>query len=122
VFVKYRCKCIADTSKMSALVMRCPEHNERIKDWGSAYKSPYRVVIHWRDGAAGFALHKVEYDEHGFPLSIEKTGLTPVFPTTAALAHETRNKGFTMDEVSNIFYDRYIEFKEFFEEETAESN
>jgi hypothetical protein len=114
VYVKYRCECILDTNSMPELLMRCPDHGETVRDWSSVYKTSERVVIHWRDGLASFALHKVEYDQFGFPGRISKDGLTPVFPTTAELAHYARDMGLSMEEVSNIFNDRYIEYREFY--------
>ncbi|MBL8150386.1 MAG: hypothetical protein JNN15_10720 [Blastocatellia bacterium] len=111
LFVRYRCNCIADVTK--GLILRCTKHNAAIKDWASDYRSPLRVVIHWQDGKAGFALHKVEYDQHGFIASIEEQAATAIFPTTAELATDARRIGFSMEEVSNIFYDRYLEYKEF---------
>ena len=116
MYVKYRCGCILNTNSMPDLPMRCPEHAEDVRDWSSVFKNPERVVIHWHDGLAGFALHKVEYDQYGFPSRLEKLGITPVFSTTAELAHEARRVGFTMEEVSDIFNDRYIEYREFFPE------
>ena len=99
---------------MAALLIRCPKHHDNIKDWGSDYRSPYRVVIHWREGSATFALHKVEYDQYGFPSQISRDGITASYRTTAELAQEARCLGLDMDQVSNIFYDRYLEYREFF--------
>ena len=117
MYVKYKCDCIADTNSTPVLSVCCLNHGDSIKDWSSVYKSPYRVVIHWQDGMAGFAIHKVEYDQYDFPRSIERLSITPIYPTTAELAHELREMGFTMEEVSDIFYDRYLEQREFFPEE-----
>ena len=117
MYVKYKCDCITDTNSTPVLSVHCPEHGDSIKDWSSVFKSPYRVVIHWHDGTTGFAMHKVGYDQYGFPKSIDRETITPVFPTTADLAHEARRMGFTMEEVSDIFYDRYLEYREFFPEE-----
>lgn len=111
--VKYQCGCVVNTSEMKALQIRCLTHDQAITDWGSDYQSPYRVVIHWQDGKASFALHKVFYDEKGFACA-EKEPLTAIYPTTVELAKEARNMGMSMEEVSNIFYDRYLEGQELF--------
>lgn len=116
VQVKYRCGCVADTAKMTSLQIRCPQHHDNITDWSSEYRSPYRAVIHWQEGRAGFALHKVEYDEHGFVTALSRESITPIYQTTADLSHEARRLGMSMDEVSDIFYDRYLEYQEFFPE------
>ena len=116
MYVKYKCGCILDTKSMADPLTRCPDHDEPVRDWSSVYKNPERVVIHWHDGLAGFALHKVEYDQYGFPKKVERLGITPVYTTTAELAQEARAMGLTMEEVSDIFNDRYIEYREFFPE------
>src|SRR5688572_24601158 len=105
-----------DMGSMPDLMMRCPDHGERVKDWSSDLKPLYRVVIYWRDGKAGFALHEVEYDQYGFPKSIGRS-VSPVYDTTADLAHEARVKGYSMEEVSDIFNDRYLEYREYFPEQ-----
>lgn len=120
MYVRFKCECVLDTDSAATLVVRCPQHNEGIKDWSSDYQSPLRVVIHWRDGKAHFALHKVTYDERGFAVSMEHEAATPIYPTTAALAAEARRLGFDMQGVSDIFYDRYLEFLEFYPEEEAD--
>ncbi|MEW6729769.1 MAG: hypothetical protein AB1489_00395 [Acidobacteriota bacterium] len=114
--MKFRCNCILNTNTMPALVLCCAEHNEGIKDWSSDYQSPYRVVIHWRGDTAAFALHKAEYDAYGFPITLSAEAITQIFPTTAELAQEARRMGLGMDAVSDIFYDRYLEYKEFYPE------
>lgn len=116
VYVRYQCDCIAEIADQRSLQIRCPQHNTAIKDWASVYRSPQRVVIHWLDGQARFALHKVDYDQYGFPL-IHQDKLTKLCDTTAELAQEAHNMGLDMTAVSNIFYDRYIEYQESFTEE-----
>jgi hypothetical protein len=111
--VKYQCGCVTNTNEMKTLEIRCLTHNQAITDWGSDYKSDYRVVIHWEDGKAQFALHKVFYDEKGFAQA-EKEPTTAIYPTTVELAKEARKMGMSMEEVSNIFYDRYLEGQELF--------
>jgi hypothetical protein len=103
---------------MPELSLRCARHDESIRDWSSEFKSPYRVVIHWRDEIAGFALHEIEYDGYGFPAAMSRISITPIFKTSAQLAQEARNMGLTMEQVSDIFLDRYLEYREFFREET----
>lgn len=114
MYVKYRCNCIVDTRACGSLSVRCPKHNERIKDWGSDYRTVYRVVIHIRNGVAHFALHEVDYDEMGFASRISKEAATPVYRTTSELAAQARGMGMDMETVSNIFYDRYLEYTEFY--------
>ena len=109
--VKYQCGCVADTTQMSTLQIRCSIHNQAITDWASDYKSPYRVVIHWQDGHARFALHKVFYNEQGFACA-EEAPFTAIYNTTVELSKEAHNLGLSMDEISNIFYDRYLEGQE----------
>lgn len=111
--VKYQCGCTASTNEMKALEIRCLTHNQAITDWGSDYQSQYRVVVHWQDGKANFALHKVFYDEKGFAHA-EQEPSTAIYSTTVELAKEARNMGMSMEEVSNIFYDRYLEGQELF--------
>jgi hypothetical protein len=106
--VKYQCGCTANTDESKTLEIRCKDHNQAITDWASDYKSPYRVVVHWQDGKANFALHKVFYDENGFAHP-EKEPITNVYTSTVALSQEARNLGLSGDEISNIFYDRYLE-------------
>jgi hypothetical protein len=120
VYVKYKCNCVEDTTSLPALALRCRQHGSEIKDWSSDYQSPYRVVIHWRAEGAEFALHKVEYDQNGFTCKMSMEGITPRYHTTAELARETRSMGLNMEEVSNIFYDRYLEYREFYPEETPD--
>lgn len=111
--VKYQCGCVASTNEMKSLQIRCLTHDQAITDWGSDYKSQYRVVVHWQDSKANFALHKVFYDEKGFAHA-EKEPTTAIHSTTVGLAKEARKMGVSDDEVSNIFYDRYLEGQELF--------
>lgn len=106
--VKYQCGCMGNVDQSKSLEIRCKEHNQAITDWASDYKSPYRVVIHWQDGKANFALHKVCYDEKGFAYA-ESEPITDVYDSTVELVQEARKMGLSMTEVSNIFYDRYLE-------------
>lgn len=114
MFVKYKCNCVVDTKEVSALAVKCAQHGENIKDWSSNFQHQYRVVIHWHEGETGFALHKVSYDDHGFAATVSTKPVTKIFATTAELSAEARKMGLSMEEVSDIFYDRYIEFREFF--------
>jgi hypothetical protein len=114
MFVKYRCNCIFNTSQQKELALKCPTHHQDVQDWSSDYRSPYRVVVYWDDEKARFALHQVSYDSQGFIRAINPQPATPQFATTVELSHEARQLGLNGDEVSNIFYDRYLEYQEFF--------
>lgn len=119
MYVKYRCNCITDTRTCGSLSVRCPEHKERIQDWASDYRTRYRVVIHLKDNVAHFALHEVDYNQMGFASHISRDPATPVYKTTSELAAQARRMGMDMETVSNIFYDRYLEYTEFYPESTS---
>jgi hypothetical protein len=114
MYVKYRCNCIFNTTQQKELALKCPNHHQDVQDWSSDYRSPYRVVIYWQDEKVAFALHQVSYDGQGFIRAISPQPATPFYATTVELAQEARHLGLNSDEISNIFYDRYLEYHEFF--------